>query len=234
MPAPTVGTPLGSVYNTTTKPKTAGAFTLAVGDILVVVQVFEDNPSANPVVPTCTTTGTAALTFTKAQEVTTASNCRTVIWYSQTVGTAGTYTVSASDSSSNNLTMGCDAWPVSAHGGAGTSNKATGTASGPSVTLTGVAANSAIFMGVGDWSAAAIATRAYRTTDAGTYTERTAQTSGTAYSTYSGVYANAGSAANKVVGMTAPNQTWGVVGLEILGTGGAAAPPYLYMAPMRR
>jgi hypothetical protein len=91
VPAPTIGTPLGSVYNTTADPKTAGPFTLAVGDFLVVLAVFENNP-ATTLVPAITTTGTAALTFTKAQEVTTSTRAVSIVYYSQTVTAAGSYT----------------------------------------------------------------------------------------------------------------------------------------------
>jgi hypothetical protein len=225
VPAPVFGTPLGSVYNTVTEPKTAGPFTLAAGDFLVVVAAFEDNRTPTTLVPTITTTGAAALTFTKAQEVTTTSNCRVIVYYSQTVTVAGSYTVSEGESSSNVLNYGIDAWAVTASGGVGVSNSATGSASGPSLTLSGVGANSAIFMVVGDWSATAVATKAYRTTDAGAFTERTAQNTDGNYSSYSGVYADAGAAGAKVIGMTAPNQTWAIAALEILGTSGTTAPP---------
>jgi hypothetical protein len=228
VPAPTIGTPLGSAYNTVTEPKTAGPFTLAVGDFLVVVAAFEDNRTPTTLVPTITTTGAAALTFTKAQEVTTTSHCRVIVYYSQTVTVAGSYTVSEGESSANVLNYGIDAWAVTASGGVGVSNKADDPTTGaptdaPSLTLSGVSANSAIFMVVGDWAATVIAGHAYLTTDAGTFTERTAQNTDGNYSSYSGVYADAGAAGAKVVGMSAPNQTWAVAGLEILGTGGATA-----------
>jgi hypothetical protein len=234
VPAPVFGTPLGSVYNTVTEPKTAGPFTLAAGDFLVVVAAFEDNRTPTTLVPTITTTGAAALTFTKAQEVTTTSNCRVIVYYSQTVTVAGSYTVSEGESSSNVLNYGIDAWAVTASGGVGVSNSATGSASGPSLTLSGVGANSAIFMVVGDWSATAVATKAYRTTDAGAYTEQTAQNTDGNYSSYSGVYKDAGAAGTKVVGMTAPNQTWAIAALEILGTSGTTAPPNPLLRMLRQ
>jgi hypothetical protein len=232
VPAPVFGTPLGSVYNTTFEPKTAGPFTLAAGNFLVVLAAFEDNRTPTVLVPTITTTGAAALTFTKAQEVTTTSHCRVIVWYSQAVVTPGSYTVSVDETSANVLNYGIDAWAVTASGGVGVSNKADDPTTGaptdaPSLTLSGVSANSAIFMVVGDWNATAVATRLYLTTDAGAFTERTAQNTDGNYSSYSGVYADAGAAATKVVGMSAPNQTWAVAALEILGTGGATVTPVL-------
>jgi hypothetical protein len=239
VPAPTIGTPLGSAYNTVTEPKTAGPFTLAAGDFLVVVAAFEDNRTPTTLVPTITTTGAAALTFTKAQEVTTTSHCRVIVYYSQTVVTPGSYTVSEGESSSNVLNYGIDAWPVTASGGVGVSNKADDPTTGaptdaPSLTLSGVSANSAIFMVVGDWAATVVAGHAYLTTDAGAFTERTAQNTDGNYSSYSGVYADAGAAGTKVVGMSAPNQTWAIAALEILGTSGTTAPPNPLLRMLRQ
>jgi hypothetical protein len=205
VPAPTFGSPLRSVYNTTADPKTAGPFTLAVGDFLVVLVVFENNPAT--LAPAVTTTGTAALTFTKAQEVTTLNTCRVVVWYSQTVTVAGSYTVSVSEPSLEHpgLRRGRVADHVVGRG----RHVQSGDRRCGDDPVADVVGREGELRDLHDrrrLRGGAIATRAYLTADAGAFTEQTAQNTGTNYSTYSGVYPDAGAAGTKVVGMSAPTR----------------------------
>jgi len=109
------------------------------------------------------------------------------------------------------------------HGGLGASNSGNATNNSSNITLTGVSANSAIVLALGDWNAVA-GTNTYITTDAGTFTELTDNHEVGIYASNGGYYADVGSAANKNVGLTAPTgMAWTLLAIEVKGTAAAGS-----------
>lgn len=219
MAAPSLAIPtVQTAWNTNTTPKDTASFNVVAGDILVIVFASEALISAatTPAKQAGTSTISA---LTLAQDVNPGgSQCRATAWTASVTGT-GTLTVRFARSAGTGWFGGyVRVWRGSA--GVGTSNKGNGSASSTSsVTLTGVLANSAIDWLQADWNAGATTGKTYRTTDAGTFTE-TLATQFTNYTVYFGYHADAGAAASKAVGMTAPNQIWSLVAVEVKGSAG--------------
>ena len=218
MAAPSLISRLASVFDTQTSPKTAGAFTCLAGDLLV-VKAANEGAGATFGTPT----GGTGTTYTSQQSIGVANTeARVQIW-TCVVPTSQTITVSVAESGSADYGVEVEQWR--GHGGVGVSNGTfVGSAGAPSTTLTGVGATSAISMIIADFVAGATTGKTYRTTDAGTFTESASAQVAGAYSYYLGYYANAGTSATKVVGMTAPSQQYSIAAVEILAVAGGATP----------
>jgi hypothetical protein len=103
-------------------------------------------------------------------------------------------------------------------GAVGTAGPTTGA---PSLTLTGVVANSAIVHFHTDYAAVAPGSPVYLTADAGAFTETAQYTSSGRYTLYGGYHASAGAAGTKIVGQSAPTgQNYCLVAVEVKGTTG--------------
>lgn len=216
MTAPTfVGSFLaGAGWTNSTSPKATASIDRAAGDVLVAVAITEDTGFPN--INVADNTG---ITWTLRQHVTTASRCEAFIWTAVAASAANT-TISFSEASNMNGHWGARVFQFSGSDGVGVHNKGDAADTAPNVTLTGVTADSAIVMAVGDWEAGSVAGTTYRTADAGSFTETDA-VAGTNLTVWAGYYANAGSAGNKAVGLTAPSAPdWSLVAAEVLGTAG--------------
>jgi hypothetical protein len=214
----------GSPWQTTwtgSGTKTAGAgFSVAVGDLLVVLAATED--TSQGALPTPTNTGTATITWTAQGTVTAASHAAAKGWTGSVTG-AGTVTVSmATPVPVNN--WGFVAWGFGSanHGGVGAVPAGgSGTATLPSLTATW-AANSFVCCINADWSAVTHgASRSYLT-NVGAATERNYVNADGNYTTEAWNHADSGSGGSQAVGLSTPTMTWSLVAVEVLGTGGGS------------
>lgn len=225
---PTVSQALtyASAASNTTGTTTA-SFTPLVGDILVVSTVAEG-------VMTTTAPTSTGLTFTSQTLDATASTCSTQQWTAP-VGTGGARTVTMG-------ALGGAGWHsaicwVVTPSVAGTlsvgANKVDTRGSGaPSATLTALGSNSVICWSNGDFAAVSPATNAYRSSAVEDFKHDKSPTFYVADYAHQAVSATGA----QTIGLTAPaGQTFKIVGVEIIETGGAAASlPDLVMAPIRR
>jgi hypothetical protein len=103
----------------------------------------------------------------------------------------------------------------SSNGGVGTSNKAATYA----VTLTGVAANSAIVVFVTDYAGVDGTGHTWNAVTAGSFTEKTYFVASGNWTVYGGYYADVGAAGDKTVGLSATGLpaggTWNAIAVEI-------------------
>jgi len=107
--------------------------------------------------------------------------------------------------------------------GIGAKNQTAGSSGDPAVTLSSVAANSAIVMIVSDWNART-GTQTANTT-IGSFTPMTGFPGDNSnYGVFGGYYPDAGAAGNKAIGMTVPDgQDWTIAGIEIKGAAAGGA-----------
>jgi hypothetical protein len=120
--------------------------------------------------------------------------------------------------------FGIIVWAFNSHGGVGTTASGSGAASLPSATpVVAWTANSTVCCINGDWTAVSHgATRSYRT-NIGAATERNYAPTDSNYTTEAWEHADSGAAPGSgAIGLTTPNMTWTLVGVEVLAPGGAA------------
>jgi hypothetical protein len=218
MTAPTlVASYLAStVWTNSTSPKDTAAFgtSRAIGDVLVCIVLCEDTSS-----PAIAPVNENGLTWSLLRNVVTADRCEAWV-YTAVASTASNVRVRVQEASATSLHWGARVFHYTGSAGVGVHNMGNGADSAPNVTLTGVAADSAIVMGIADWEAGSVAGTTYRTADAGTFTQTDA-VQGTNLSVWCGHHANAGAAGNKAVGFTAPSAPdWSLVAVEVLGAAG--------------
>lgn len=216
MPAPTLVNRLASVFNTVTRPKTAGAFTYVAGDILVCKAINENSDTF------ATPTGGTGFTWTQRVNIGTAgSNGRVTIWTGVSASSQSV-TVSVQATTSNDQ-HGIDVEQWRDHSGVGqvwSGQIASGTGA-PTATATSAGSNSAISMAVTDYTASATTGKTYRTANAGTFTETAATQVASHYTYYLGYHADSGAAASKTIGLSAPSaMRWTLGAVEILGIAG--------------
>lgn len=104
----------------------------------------------------------------------------------------------------------------------------------PNVSRTTTQANNAISWICTDWNAVDGASRTYRTSDAGAFTETEYTFLTGDYTNYCGFHPNAGAAGAKALGLTAPStQRWALVGVDVLGTVGGGGGSFCGGATVR-
>lgn len=217
-----------TVWDTDTSPKTISV-TVVTGELLCHCGISSDGNNV-----LATPTGGTSVTWVAAQASTTANKCMIKTW---TVAPAGqTFTLSETVSTG---VFGFNCLRFSGTDGVGASNKAEGSGSGPSVSLTTTADNSAVVVAVGDWSATDGTTRTWRTVNsftptAGNGAEKSYFRNTTDYATYVAVYPDAGTAGANSYGLSAPSQNWTIHAVEVKGTAGAVAIPPILVMPSRR
>lgn len=211
MAAPVLRDSNQTVWTTTTTPKTL-VVNIQAGDLIVVGCA---NAGGEGTFGTPTNNG-AALTWTSRQNAgTAATTARCQLWTAVGDSTRSlTITVSAAGTA---VSWGGFARSWGSTGGYGGSNIVNGDSTANwTVAYTTTAANSALDVIWADWNAVSGA-RTYLTTGVGTFTEASATVSG-AYSTSNGYHADAGTAAAKTIGTSAPaGQLVTIAVLEILG-----------------
>ncbi len=226
MPKPTfVGEFESSSWQTSTTPKTSASITWLTNDVLVVVGVTGDSAS------TFNTPTATGLTFTLAQSIVVSNRCSTWLW-TAVAGAGGTQAVSLSTASNPNG----DVWGMSViqfrdSDGVGASSKTNASSGAPSLAITTTVANSAILVVNGDWNATDGASRTWRTVNsitptAGNGLELTYQRGSSTYTSYVAYYDDAGTAASKTVGLSAPSgQAYAIIAVEVKGSTAVATLP---------
>lgn len=211
-----------TVWNVSTTPKTVSGLSVQAGDILVACGVTADSNGADDNI---TISGGTGVTWTLKQRHKLSSNTGVVLY---TGACASTNAISPTVQITNNpsVPFGASILQFRGSDGVGATNKANGSASGPSVANVNTGDNSAIVTVNGDWSASTAA-RTWRTVNGTTPTagngfERAYFADGTNYGVYVAYWPDAGAAGSKTVGLTAPNQTWTIASVEIFGTSAAA------------
>jgi hypothetical protein len=187
-------------------PPRSTSVTADVGDTLVVYAM-----SGNAGVSLTPSGG--GLTYTPQQTITTASRVSLTMWTAPSASSQ-TFTLQVTNGTSDG--MGFTALRFT--GVASIGNSTSSTAAGGTASLTTTAANSTVVFAAGDFAVNDGASRAYSTVTAGTFTERTYFFQSPAITAYGGYYADAGTAAAKTVGLTAPTGTFSRVALELVGT----------------
>lgn len=212
MAAPTFVQEAEVTFGTSAVAATTGTFDVLSGDVLVAVGISEDSSYALTI-----SNNSTALTWTEQQQVNVASNTRVYIW--TTVMAAGRTGLTVTASQAGFGTHGLNVLTFRGSDGVGASNKTTGSG-GPSLGLTTTQANSAIVIGNGDWNAIDGTTRTWRTVGAPA-TEQTYFRDSAHYTTYVGYHADAGTAAAKTIGLSAPvGQAYAIAAVEVKGSAG--------------
>lgn len=203
-----------SSWSTTSTPKTVSV-TTAVGDVLVVVALGE-----NQLGTLATPTGGTGLTWTLRQQATatpTSDWSQLYVW-TATATTAQTFTMSIARSGTA-IAWGFICYRYSGSTGIGATAKTNVSGGAPSLDLTTTADDSAIVIGNSDWNAVDGASRTWRSVNGAAATEQAYFRGSTTYAIYSGRHVNAGAAGVKTVGLSAPSgQKYTIVAVEVLGT----------------
>lgn len=208
-----------SAWPNTTTPKTTSV-TVDSGDQLAVFGVTYDTA-----ITLSAPTG-GALTYALVDSLVLTSRCSVYVW-TATASSSQTFTMSVARNASLGM-FGFNCLRYSGSDGFGVHGTANASGNGPNLNLT-PSDNSALAVAVGDWNAVDGASRVWRTVNGLTPTsgngmERTYMRSASNYTVYVGYWSDAGAAGSKTVGLSAPNQQWTIVGLEVLGSAGSPPP----------
>jgi hypothetical protein len=158
------------------------------------------------------------LTYTPQQTITTASRVSLTMWTAPSASSQ-TFTLQVTNGTSDGT--GFTALRFTGVASIGNSTSSTAAGAG-TVALTTTTATSTVVFAAGDFAVTDGASRAYSTATAGTFTEQTYFFQSPAITAYGGYYADAGTAAAKTVGLTAPTGTFSRVALELVAATGAA------------
>lgn len=220
----------GTNFTGSTSPSATASVNRLTNDRLVAVGLMEDTGNGANSINATDNTGVA---WTRAQEIIVASRCYATLWIATASSDANT-TLSFAEGTSTAFHWGVRVFHFRDSDGFGVSNKGDAADTAPSVTLTGVSADSAIVVCLADWEAGG-ATITWRTADAGAMTQTDGFDDGALYSGWTGYHANAGSAGNKVVGATVPAAPdWSLCAAEVKGTAAAAATSLIVPSRFRR
>ena len=219
-----------SALNSTSTPKSVASITVQTGDIIVVQGITGDGAST---LGTPTNTNTAQ-TYTLEKSVVVTNYCAAYCW-TAVASTNQAMVISITRGGTNTNFWGFQVTQWRGSDGVGAS-AVTNVASGaPSLSLTTQAANSAVCVQNGDWTASTGA-RTWRTVNGAAATELAYFADGTNYGFYAGYHPDAGSAGANTYGLSAPTgQKYSIIAVEIKGTAGGAPalPPYLIMQTRR-
>jgi hypothetical protein len=227
--APTFVTTAATVYNDAASPKAVTGFTVAVGDIIIAKASAENGDTSFPNLPSGSGTATISAFTALANLLGTGGASdgdkpRTAIWWAEVTSVAGGTSAGVSLSASGTAHWGFRAEVWRDSDGVGTVFSGSADGSAPSVTASTAQADSAITWQNNDWNALDGASRVYRESTAGTFTEETYYYDSARYTVYGGYHANAGAAGSKTIGLSAPgSQRWALVGVEVKGTASATA-----------
>lgn len=222
-------------FSSTATSRTTAAFDVQAGDIIVVLASIENGSTPTAVTPYAS--GGSVTWTSRASQSPSANQSAAYCWTGAVGATATGITVTLNrPSSTTTLWWGMSATVYRNHGGVGVAfsgNNGTATNSAPSVSAT-CAANSAVVCQVNDWNAADGTSRTWRTINGVAETETVYFRDATHHTVYGAFRADTGPAGSITQGLTAPTgQRWVLAGVEILGTGGAAAASLL-VPPARR
>ena len=203
-----------TVWTTTDTPKVTTDLAVTTGDIVVAVYIHA-NPTPGTVTTGASSTATTAV-WVQQVMISQANNCEVELWTTTVTGNGNLQVSFAAESGifGGFVTV----WNASDGLGTVTPNTTYGTgACAVSFDPTATATDSAIVMGVGDWSASAVAAVL---TNMGAFTEVERSAVGADYSVYAGYHVNCGrnSAAN--IGVNSTALTWALVAIEVRGQAG--------------
>lgn len=195
-----------SAWTTATNSVTTGSFSVVSGDVLILCACNEDN-GASGAYNTPTNTGTA-FTWTNQFTTNTGSSCK-MSWWKATASASQSMTATITTANSG-VRQGVIVLVFRNCSATGTAVNTTAGGSSPSLAVTTAAANSMIVSMIADFNAVDGGTRTWRTINSITPTsgngaELVYQTSAGHYTVYCAYYSDAGSAASKTTGMTAPS-----------------------------
>ncbi len=197
--------------------KTTSSFSVQANDELVAYVMTE---AAAP--PSVSISG-GSLTWTQLQVVNVANYGWTGLWAAK-VSSSGSISVTFTPTAGYSLYWGGAVDVFRGSGGIGAS-AATNATGAPALNLTTTQANSAIVVANDDYNDVNGSSRVWRT-NAGALTEEDYAYVANDYTAYAGYHANAGTPGAYTVGLSAPSgQAYSIVAVEVLGSGGAPAPP---------
>lgn len=230
--------PASGNYSSAPASFTTAAFNVTAGDLIVVAYSIEADNSWAPTTPSA-----SGGTVTWTQRVNQAGGGgagtqSAAACYTGVVGATATgITVTVNRPTSNaTLFWGMSATVWTAHGGVGvvfSGNNGTGSGA-PSVAAT-CSANSGVQCLINDWNAIDGTTRTWLTINGAAESESLYFRNTVNHAAYGGYRTDTGAAGSITQGLSTPStMRWVMAGVEILGTGAAAAiPPSLVMAPRR-
>jgi hypothetical protein len=197
-----------TAYSATT-PKTTAAFNILQKDVLVTYGLSGDDGTAIAI-----SNSGLALAWVQQQLVFVVDFGWTAIWTHEVTQSRAAVTTTLT-SSGGAAVYGGDALLFRGSDGIGASSKTNNASGAPSLSLTTTVANSAIVVGIVDWSALDGAGRTWRT-GAGAFTETTYSTTVGQMTCYGGYHADAGPIGTYTVGLTAPGaQKYAIVACEV-------------------
>lgn len=201
-----------SSFSTSTTPKASGSLTLSVGDILVVA-AGAGGPSSG--MGTNPTVSAGAVTWTLQKSVAVAGFGDIKLW-TGSVTTGGTATVSVTATGGQNWGFIVEQYANGAVVGTSVVNHAsTGNAT---ISITPTVANAAI-VSVGTDFNGTTGTITWATVNGSAETAQATYQGASDYGYYGGYVPDAGTAAAKTVGVTAPTgQVWAIAAVEIQGS----------------
>jgi hypothetical protein len=221
MTAPTFIQEAEVVWNANTTPKTSASFSVQTGDVLVAYLLCEDAEGA-PAWDGAITGG--SLTWAEPQQVQVSMYVYVLVATTTATSTTAMTVSFARSAGTTSRFYGGNVLTFRGSDGIGASSKTNVASGAPSLNLTTTAADSAIVVANGDWTAADGASRTWRTT-AGAFTEQSYFRDAARYVVYGGYHANVGAVGVKNVGLSAPAaQKYSIVAVEVKGTGAAAGP----------
>jgi hypothetical protein len=219
----------GNFSGTATSFTTAALTSVSTGDLIVVMSSIENAGSLTTVTPSASG-GSVTWTSRVAQTVGGINQSAAYCWTGAVGANASSVTITlARPSSDVNLWWGVTGTQWTAHGGVGTTfggNNGTSSTAPSQAGAASCAANSAVQCTINDWSAADGTTRTWRTVNGSAQSESLYFRNATHHAAYGGYTADTGAAGAITQGLTTPStMRWVLAGVEILGTGGAAAAP---------
>jgi len=199
--------------------RTTSSFSVLAGDRLIVCAVSENNTNALDTPPVG-----GSLTWTADENIgVNDTDCDTRIW-SATVDSDKSMTVAVTCSGGTGTRFwGFIVYQFRGSDGFGAAESTTGSGA-PSLSITTTQANSAVIAINGDFNAVDGTTRTWRTVNSITPTsgnglEKSYFRNSAAYGVYSAYWDDAGTAAAKTVGLSAPgSQRFGICAIEVKGS----------------
>ena len=223
-----------TVWDSTTSPKTVmNAVAITAGDVLVACIMAEGNDGLGA---SLGITENGSSSWVEKQRIAVNAYCELVI-YTYTAVSNENLTVTIT-CSSGIVAFGCNILHFNASGGVGTgSNKENGTDGGagtePSLSITTEAADSAVVIACGDWTADDGGDRAWRNNVGSAVVEKTFAFVDTRYTAYAGYHATCGAANTYAVGLSAPvSMKYSIAAVEVKGI--ASVPIPVFQASYRR
>lgn len=224
MAAPVFVQEVETAYSATS-PKTTASFDANAGDVLVAYVLTADDGDTADI-----SNNGAALTWTQQELINVDTYTWVSVWTHQLAADRAGLTVTYTRVLGSNF-FGGAVLTFRGSGGIGAAEKTNVASGAPSLSITTLRADSALVVVSADWNAVDGASRTWRTVNSITPTsgnslERTYFRDAAQYTAYGAYYNDAGTAAAKTVGLSAPTgQKYSIAAVEIIGN--FPAPPLI-------